>query len=287
MNNRRTLECVFKGFAVQKALPVFESMALATEQNATHFYVEGSSKEDNASMWNEAKLAAVREHMRANALSAIYHGNYRNPLANEIPEIRRAAVRYIKQEVDIAAELNAPLIVHGSCIFTHKNVLPLLKKANEDFADGINEIASYAAEKGVEVWLENLEYYRNKHPFHTVFSKNDDYRSVFARIDRSVRFIIDIGHENISSNRPAETFREHAERVVAISLSDNDGIRDSHSDLGDGNLDFRAVLEEIKNSEWTGYLTVETRGGNLADCLDYLESAAGTPECAPARKAKG
>lgn len=271
MQDVQLMRSMFSGFAVQKALPVFESMDLAIKKGATHFYVEGSSKEDNALRWDNDKLSRVKDYMKEHNLSAIYHGNYRNPIANEIYSIREAAVDYAKREVDVAAALGAPLIVHGSCIFTHKNMVPLLKSANIDFAECVNQIAEYASLHGVELWLENLEYYRNKHPFHTVFSKNEDYREVFSRVCNSVRFIIDIGHENISSGKPEEIFREHMDRVVAISVSDNDGMRDSHSDLGSGNLDFSRLVKEIMEVGWRGYLTVETRSGDLAASLDYLE----------------
>lgn len=258
------------GCAVQKSLPYMDSINLALEENCSHFYLEGSSFEDRIDHWNDEKLEHCKEIMADNGKMAIMHGNYRNPVSSELEDIRKAAVKYACKEVDLASKVGAPLIVHGACIMTHRGVREYIDRALESFSKSVKEIARYAKTKNVEIWLENLEYYNNKQPFHTIFSNNKHYEYIFNDIPDNVKFIIDMGHENISSGKPAEILSNYVDKVAAISLSDNDGVRDTHSSLGSGNADYQAVLEIIYQKKWRGFVTVETRKGKFQECADYL-----------------
>lgn len=259
-----------KGSTIQKATPFDESIELAKKEGATHIYIEGSSKTDNVDTWTEEKIVNSLEVLSANSLRAIYHGNYRNPIAHEIPQIRAAALSYMKKEVDIAARLGAPLIVHGSSLFTHSNRDALRRDALLSFAEEVNKLSEYALSKGVDIWLENLEHYSDKRPFYTLFSRCEEYEVVLNNVHDSVRMILDFGHENISSSEPWETFEKFCSRISAISVSNNNGAVDSHAMLHKGNANFENLIEAIVRNKWAGHITVETKAGGISEAEEYL-----------------
>jgi L-ribulose-5-phosphate 3-epimerase len=263
----------FTSTAVQKATPVAESIALALAEGSSHIYIEGSSDEDHANNWNADKLKKVKSQLVEHSLSAIVHGNYRNPICHQIKDIREAAKLYICKEIDLARELDAPLIVHASCLFTHSNLAQLRRTAMSDFTNIVNELNDYAQSQGVTLWLENLEHYQNRRPFYTLFSMFEQYRRVFSEVDPAVKFILDLGHENISSDHPHETLAYFIDRIVAVSVSNNDGSVDSHSPLDQGTLDYQKVIEVLKTHGWKGHLSVETKKGGLQEALLHLHAA--------------
>ncbi len=265
---------MFTSTAVQKATPVAQSIELALMEGSSHIYIEGSSDEDHANNWTSEKLHTVRQQLAEHHLSAIVHGNYRNPICHQIKDIREAAKHYMFKEVDLARELDAPLIVHASCLFTHSNLSHLRRTAMSDFARIVNELNDYAQSQGVTLWLENLEHYQNRRPFYTLFSMFEQYRRVFSEVDPAVKFILDLGHENISADQPHETLAYFIDRIAAVSVSNNDGAVDSHSPLDQGTLDYRKVIDVLKAHGWHGHLTVETKKGGLKEAMSHLRFAA-------------
>lgn len=255
---------------VQRGAPVDEGIAFALAESCSRFYIE-CSYEDRPQSWSDERIKRYVRRVAELALRPIVHGNYKLPVSHESASVRRGAVEGVKAEVDLAAEFGAPLIVHGSAIFTHRNAKLAREQALAAFTESVAELADYAAPKGVELWLENLEYYRDRHPFYTVFSCESDYAYVFERTaQQNVKFILDVGHENVGSGNPAHVFQRFSDRIVALDLNDNEGSKDVHLPLGRGKVDFESLLRVAIRTNWSGHLTFETRGGELSDDLAFL-----------------
>jgi sugar phosphate isomerase/epimerase len=159
--------------------------------------------------------------------------------------------------------------LHGSAIFQHGDPAAIQRDACDRFSDSLIQLEPYARDRGVSIWIENLERYSAWHPFHTVFSGADDYRQVFDAVP-SVKMTLDIGHENVSSGDPVSVFREFHERIVALDFNDNDGHVDTHSPLGEGCVPLEQLVESIRECSWHGHVTFEIRGGSAQDAVAYL-----------------
>lgn len=255
---------------VQRGAPVDEGIAFALAERCQCFYIE-CSYEDRPQSWSRERIERYVRRLAELGLHAIVHGSYKLPVSHESSTVRRGAVEGVKAEIDLASEFGAPLIVHGSAIFTHRNAKLAREHALAAFSESVADLAEYAAPKGVELWLENLEYYRDRHPFYTVFSCENDYAYLFERVQRqNVKFILDVGHENVGSGNPTHVFQRFSDRIVALDLNDNEGSKDTHLPLGKGKVDFESLLHAILRTTWRGHLTFETRGGELADDLGFL-----------------
>ncbi len=264
------------GLAAQQSLPIDEAMAYAAEHGCSRFYIEGAYRADCSDSWDEARVAKYRGLIRDSGLRPIFHGNYKLPLGHEDEAVREAAVRSVMREVDIVAglggaELGAALIVHGSCIFTHKKPAQARLEAIDSFTRSAAALQAYAAPRGVEIWLENLENYKDRHPFHTIYSQRSEYEYVLQRVP-GVRFILDVGHENVGGD-PVGVFEAMSDRIVALDVNDNRGEYDTHWGLGKGSVDFAALTRVIAEKKWSGHITVETRGSAFAHDVKFLAGA--------------
>lgn len=259
-----------KSICVQRGAGIDESIACAQEERCSCLYLE-CSYEDGASSWSSERITHYARRLRNLDLGVIVHGNYKLPLSHESPEVRAAAVAGVKQEIDLASAFDAPVIVHGSSIFTHRNAKLSRSRAVAAFCESVTALAVHAERQGVDLWLENLEFYRDRHPFYTVFSCEEDYAYVLDRVQHTnVRFILDVGHENVGSGEPTKVFGRFRERIVAIDMNDNDGTQDSHLGLGRGRVDYAALLSAMIDCNWSGHLTLETRGVSVGDDLLFL-----------------
>lgn len=70
---------------------------------------------------------------------------------------------------------------------------------------------------------------------------------------------------------PAKVIRVLGSRLAALSLSDNDGVRDGHLPLGRGALDFSTIMAAIEASGWEGNVVFETRGRPIRDDVAFFE----------------
>lgn len=251
--------------------PFEQSVRRAAELGCTHYYIEGAY-EDAAPNWNEPLCEERRQLSESLGVKAIFHGNYKTPIAHENAAVRRAAILAVQQEIQIAACFGAPVIVHGSILFTHRNAKGARKAYLEALADSMLEVAEFAASHNIEVWLENLERYPRHHPFYTLFSSFDDYSFVLERARHpAIRFVFDVGHENVGGGNPATIVEHFCDRIAALDLNDNTGKQDSHLALGRGNVNFGQLVATLLKHSWKGHLTLETRGSTVERDLGYLQ----------------
>lgn len=167
-------------------------------------------------------------------------------LASVLEPIRRAAVEVIRDTFSIAAEVDAPVVIHpGYIAWEYEREL-----AGKNLRASLAQIRSDAADYGVTYFIENMGnwgYFYLKTP--------DD----IALLDGAL-FCLDVGHANECGDLPAflEVPFSH------IHLHDNDGRHDSHSAIGTGNIDFDAVMTKVRENRVSHpVIEVETLEGAL------------------------
>jgi sugar phosphate isomerase/epimerase len=199
----------------------------------------------------------------------IYHGNFKNPIASDVPELRSAAMGYLKSEIDLSAKIGAPLIVHAGGIVEPRKVKTAKSRALDGFINTMKEAYAYADAKGVELWMENLSNYQKFHPFYYILTNLEEYLYVIEALDNP-KIILDVCHETVGGGDPIEVFLKINEYVAAFSFSDTLGDRDSHSPLGKGVIDYPRLLKEIYKADWQGVVAFETRGVDPRANLKFL-----------------
>ena len=69
---------------------------------------------------------------------------------------------------------------------------------------------------------------------------------------------LDIGHVVLVSRDPAEVIRNIGhDRLKALHVHDNDFIADKHTIMGQGKIDFEAVMKALSDIDYTGEFTLE------------------------------
>lgn len=248
-----------------------EGAKFTADNGYTHWYIDGSNYEDIPSKWDESRIQNMRQMMNNLNVQAVYHGNFKNPLASDVPDIRKAALSYLQSEIDLCSRLGAPLIIHGGAIVEPRSVKEAMSVAIDGFVDVMVEVSSYAEARGVELWLENLSNYQYFHPFYYTFTNIEQYRYVLSRIP-NVKMIFDVCHETVGGGDPLAVFDELSGRIAAFSFSDTDGKRDSHWPMGQGKIDFGGLTKLIVEKGWKGVIAFETRGAKPVENIEFISS---------------
>lgn len=259
-----------KGYALQTYSSAEEGIKIAAQNDYQYWYIDGSLEGEMPNYWNAERVDEMLQSIDTLSVKPIYHGNFKVPLASDMEELRAVAVAYTKKEIDLAAELTAPLIIHGGGIVEPRLVQKAKKQGLENYLRSIDELQTYARKKNVEIFLENLSNYKKYRPFHYIFTHAEEFDYVLARTD--AKLLLDIGHANIGNDSPLGIFENYHRRIAGMSLSNNNGLQDQHLSLEKGSLNYGEIIAAIHFSGWQGIVAFETRDASPAESVAELEA---------------
>lgn len=260
------------GIAHQKYQSAEDGIQEAFNSGCTHWYVDGSLIGEMVENWNDERIENLNNTIGTLKISPIFHGNFKAPLASDVEDFRVTAVKYVKKEVEISQKINAPLIIHGGCIVEPKLIVKAKKIALNNYVTSIKELAEYAGERGVDIYLENLSNYKNYRPFHYIFTHMDEYSYVLDKLEAysNVHLFFDIGHANVCGGEMVDVINNFHNKIKGISFSNNNGIQDQHFGIHDGTIDYEPVMASIYKNNWQGLIAFETRNQSAKDAFQDL-----------------
>lgn len=256
------------GIALQNYSHAEKGIVDAYNHGYQYWYIDASLRSECPSQWSAARMKNMLEMIEHYKVKPILHGNFKIPLASDVDEIRRAAIEYTKKEIDLAFKLNAPLIIHGGAVVEPRQVKAIKKLALANYVDSLLELQDFSSRNGVHIYLENLSNYENYNPFHYIFTQDHEFEYVLSRTE--LPMFLDIGHANICNGDPAKIISKYSNRIVGMSFSNNDGMRDSHLELSNGTIDFKEIIKIIIKTKWQGIVSFEVRGCSPGKSLQDL-----------------
>lgn len=164
-------------------------------------------------------------------------------IASILEPIRKASVEVTGQCLALAAEVNAPVVIHPGYFAWEED----REKARRQVTQSILELNRIAGDLSVTYYLENM----------------GDWNYFFLRFPEEMEMMdgvdlaLDVGHANL--NGCLEGFL--ARRFCHVHLHDNSGKEDSHSPVGEGSIDFHSVMNAITRENAVPVIEVATLEG--------------------------
>ena len=190
-------------------------------------------------------------------------------MAETAPYLKEAVDCYIKTYIDLAQKLNAQWVeVHAGYHFT-EDYQSRIKAA----LDRLYRMADYAAQRGVTLFLENM----NPEP------KNAEVHYLASDIEETKYFFDNLNHENVFWSytvNHAHILPEGIQgfykklgnkRLGEVRLADNNGDKEQHLFPGKGNIDFNKLFKMIENDGFKGhYMLAFGSPRDMVSGRDYL-----------------
>lgn len=235
-----------------------EGIIEAAEHGFDYWYVDGSVHSDFVTEWSPDRIQGLRDLIVQYSVKPIFHGNFKAPLSSDVEAIRRTAVKYTLDEINLCAEIDAKLVIHGSSIVEPRMVSYTKSLCLDQYLKSIEELNAHAEKLGVDIVLENLPNYPHYRPFHYIFTLDKEFEYILDRVDN--KLFCDLGHANVNAELSVEDLiKKYASRISAISISNNDGLKDQHYALHKGTIDYKKVVEIMIERKWRGIVAFETR----------------------------
>lgn len=176
--------------------------------------------------------------------------------------IRESSVMEIINMVEYAVNMNIRTITFHPGLYSMA-VPDMEEKSIMSAKRSIRMLDRISEEYGVNMALENMP----SMPFmlgHTAQEMSDLIEGTGMPI------CFDIGHAN-TVGQIDEIIDVLGDRIINIHVHDNDGTADKHMTVGDGNIDFAAVLGKLRR--YTGNYIIESRSLESAvESLDRLSA---------------
>ncbi len=174
-------------------------------------------------------------------------------IASLLEPIRRASIEVMEQCMAIAAEAGASVVIHpGYFAWAEER-----GKAEQQLARSVRDLTALSDEYSARFFIENMgnwDYF---------FLKTPEELPLIG----DAAFALDVGHAH--QMRCLEAFLSCP--AAHYHLHDNSGKEDSHWAVGDGTIDFSAVMHTVRKSGVEPVIEVATFDGVLKS-IDRLNA---------------
>lgn len=175
------------------------------------------------------------------------HAPFKNvdgDLSTQDEAVRRQSVANIKNAIDVASELKAPIvIIHLNARFTG----PATRERLSQVMRSVREIFPYAQTKGIKLACENLDTLAKQTIFETVLSE-------FTQPHIGVCY--DSSHERLVGTN-FNILERYRSRIFAVHIADDIQLKDDHLLPFEGKIDWAEFSRIFKKINYTGVFLLE------------------------------
>lgn len=202
--------------------------------------------------------------IKVSSICSIY--NEKRDLVHPDKGMRKKAVDYVKSVAEMAAKVNCPVIIVAPSACMKTESLGASFSQEEEWAvEGIREGGEYAKKLGVSLCIEAW----NRYETYWV-NRLDQCLDLMKKVNLdNVGVMGDTFHMNIEEESIADAMRNCKDSLIHVHLADS-----NRAAPGRGHIDFKPILEALKEIDYKGYLTFEILPA-AADPFGVMERGGG------------
>lgn len=206
--------------------------------------------------FDRARVAKVRRLMERSGVRCGLHSASFVNSAEIMPTVRKAAVRHLKEYVDLTAALGCEyLVIHNGFHFS-----VYLDRVRRALYDTLAEVTEYGERRRVPLVIENMNHMGPASEFQYLGVTTEEFAELFRKVRSPyLGLALDAAHCNLLPGGTGRFVRAFGDRIREVQLSDNRGTVDEHLAVGDGTLDFGALFRQLGRVGYAGPLIVELR----------------------------
>jgi sugar phosphate isomerase/epimerase len=207
------------------------------------------------------RLLGLKELLESYGLKASVHASFwdLNP-ASHHPELWKLSLNQVRWSIEACRTLGGEItVVHfGKCPLPE--VGEFLEGAKRRYREFLSSCLPYAGDRGVTLALENAG--RDPHSYPPTI---EDLRQLVLELE-GLKVTLDTGHAHLLERRAgrratgssiAEHVRNLKGHLVHLHVHDNRGRQDDHLPPGDGEMNFRPVVEALREIGYDGFAIAE------------------------------
>jgi sugar phosphate isomerase/epimerase len=175
--------------------------------------------------------------------------------------IRKASIYELEKSIDLANKINSDIIVIHPAGYTFLGA-PCEEKILSNCKESLKDLRDYSRDYDVEIAVENM-------PNIEGFIYSDIYKLHDLLVELEMSMTLDVGHASTAGFKEEELYFSN---VRHVHLSDNFGDEDLHLALGEGNIDFKKIIDTYKKNNYKGKYILELIFlKDVKNSIDFLD----------------
>jgi sugar phosphate isomerase/epimerase len=172
------------------------------------------------------------------------------------PTVRKAVEQHLLDYVELARKLEAEyLVLHFGYHFSLFRD-EVLKRLIETFTP----VVERAEKVGIPIGIENMNKVHDDCEIAYLGVTVEEMEPVFKALpSKYFGLTYDVAHASLLPDGMKAFVKAFPDRIVSVHLSDTDLLLDKHLPIGEGKIDFRKALQDLKEIGFDGVLNIELR----------------------------
>lgn len=241
------------GFAASSG-PVERYFPLALRHGVSWLEFACQNPVNFSHTFDRARIRRVRRLMdRSGVRCGLHSASFVNT-AEIMPTVRKAAAAHLREYIDLTADLGCEyLVIH--CGF-HFSVYG--DRVQAALLDTLERTVAHAERRRVPLAIENMNRLPGDSEFQYLGVTAEEFGELFRRIRSPYLALgLDVAHGELLPGGTARFIRALPDRIHSVQLSDNRKRIDEHLAIGEGRVDFGAVLRLLRRIDFGGPLIIE------------------------------
>ncbi len=211
--------------------------------------------------YDHRKLSGIKELLDIHGLQVSVHASFwdLNP-ASHYRELWELTMEQTRRSIDVCHALDGEIVVVHFGKSPIPNAIRFIERTKKLYREFINKCIPYAQERGVTLTIENATGQSFFYP-----STVEELRKFLIGLE-GVKVTFDIGHAHLAERRVGKKYTGDAIAksiealrgyLVHVHVHDNHGVEDEHLPPGDGDIDFKPVVNALRSIKYDGLLIAE------------------------------
>jgi len=166
-------------------------------------------------------------------------------ISNPDVDARQTALRKLRQSIDDSVDIGAVAFVQHPGLKTFD-----IENGWELNCESLLSLIDYGNSRGIKVLIENMA------PKKSYMSSPSEFSEFIKTNNVNLDIAFDTGHAHISGNI-AEFIEKLASHFFMVHITDNDGLTDSHLNVGEGTIDWKKLVGNLHKQKFDGMYIVE------------------------------
>jgi len=238
--------------------PPEDYLNFAVEHGFKHMEIDLFAPQQWLSRFHSARARNLRRQFEELGLTSSFHAPYPLNLADFVPEVRNAAVKYVERLIQVACELGAKWVtVHPGYGLGIPTLEWVKAKAMDNLKRSLDRLLPIAERLQVPVALENINPVPQDSQIVFLLDSAEELEGLLSEYTSpALKVCIDVGHAEVSDGFAA-FWKVARSRCVALHVHDNDTRSDLHLVPGTGNINWQAILSTLRDDGFDGAINVE------------------------------
>lgn len=184
-------------------------------------------------------------------------------LASLNPNARSASEKTVLEAANFAREIGANILVSHVGRLSRDYSRRFVEKSVKNAINSLKTLVRSSNELGIVFTVEN----DHKSSDHVLVAYPEQVKFIVENI--RCKFTFDVGHANTLGK--IKEFLKLDEFIVNVHLHDNNGVKDEHLSIGEGNIDFSRMFKEMKEWQNNKPLIIECHSlAGLEEGVDFI-----------------